>query len=143
MFPFCLINASVTDAEGIRSRLVSFPPTLFSSVCHIAFPVALFKKQTGSAFPVFILTQPIVVFFKCCFCQIRLVDQIFFFLPSPADCWIILKCQTAQAGTVKQQTFPAWCGWFHIAALALSVLFFSSMTHYFTFINLTHQSRRP
>lgn len=31
MFPFCLINASVTDAEGITSRLVSFPLSLFAS----------------------------------------------------------------------------------------------------------------
>lgn len=62
MFPFCLINASVTDAEGIRSRLVSFPWTLFSSVCHIAFPMVLFKKQTGSAFPVFLFTQPLLLF---------------------------------------------------------------------------------
>lgn len=29
MFPLCLINASVTDAGGIRFRLVSFPLTVF------------------------------------------------------------------------------------------------------------------
>lgn len=54
MFPFCLINASVTDAEGIRSRLVSFPSTLLSSDGHAASPMVLFKKQTGSAAPVFL-----------------------------------------------------------------------------------------
>lgn len=43
MFPLCLINASVTDAGRIRSRLVSF-----HRLCHIAFPMVLLKKQTGS-----------------------------------------------------------------------------------------------
>lgn len=69
MFPFCLINASVADAEGITSRLVSFPLTLFSSVRHIAFPMVLFKKQTGSAFRVFPSARPslfsVVVFGTC------------------------------------------------------------------------------
>ncbi len=102
MFPFCLINASVTDAGGIRSRLVSFPPALFSSVCHIAFPMVLFKKQTGSAFPVFLLTQPLL--FSCCFCQIQLTDQNMFFpliqlTGGPQS--DVLKCQTAQSGQGK------------------------------------------
>lgn len=105
MFPFWLINASVTDAEGIRSRLVSFPLTLFSSVCHIAFPMVPFKKQVGSAFPVYLFTHPLLLF-HFCFCQVCLVDKIYFstFTNWPLDLSYILKCQTAQIGTVKEKT---------------------------------------
>lgn len=39
-----------------------------------------------------------------------------------------------------KQTFGG--GWFHFCALPLLELLFSSVTHYFTFINLTHQSGR-
>ena len=126
MFPLCLINASVTDAEGIRSRLVSFPPTLFSSVCHIAFPMVLLKKQAGSAFPVFL------DLLGCyCFCLFfggslsstprRLFS--FFFLLSQIDLGYKLKCQTAQPGTVKQKAFL--CGAIRFTSLLwLALVFF-------------------
>ena len=145
MFPFCLINASVTDAEGIRSRLVSFPPTLFSSVCHIAFPVVLFKKQTGSAFAAFLFF--FFLLSSCCFYVVfvKYVLQTRFFFPlSQIDCWasfhIMPNCSARYCYT---EDFPAWFDRFHFTALALCVLLFSSVTHHFTFINLTHQSWRP
>lgn len=80
MFPFCLINASVADAEGITFRLVSFPLTLFSSACHIAFPMVLFKKQTGSAFLVFLSARP-SLFFLFFFYSACYKKHVFCFLP--------------------------------------------------------------
>lgn len=122
MFPFCLINASVTDAGGIRSRLVSFPLTLFSSDCHIAFPMFFFKKKkTGSVFPVY----------QCsCFYALFFFNQI---------CLTVLSCTNQNVNLLSQvlSNSRLWCDWFHFTTLALFELSFSSVTHYFTFINLT------
>lgn len=127
MFPLCLINASVTDAGRIRSRLVSFPLTLFSSVCHIAFPMVLFKKQTCSLF--IIPTWPLLFFFF----------HIVFVVIRFRQPHLKLKCQTATV--LSNSALLVWCGLLHSAPPFHTELIFSSVTHYFTFINLTHQSR--
>lgn len=108
MFPFCLINASVTDAEGIRSRLVSFPPTLFSSVYHVAFSNGLFKETNRISFPCFSFLLS-----RCCFYVVLSKlscrpDYFFHFHKVTAGLLEsdTLKCQTAQPGTFKQKTFP-------------------------------------
>lgn len=130
MFPLCLINASVTDAGRIRSRLVSFPLTLFSSVCHIAFPMVLFKKQTCSLF--IIPTWPPLLFF--CFFSPHIVFVVVHFRQPHLK----LKCQTATA--LSNSRLLVWRG-FCSAPLLRFAPNSSSVTHYFTFINLTHQSR--
>lgn len=79
MFPLCLINASVTDAGGIRSRLVSF-----HGLCRIAFSMVLLKNQTGSALLVYYFCSTIVVFV------------------------FLISVWWAPAGPVKQQTFRGW-----------------------------------
>lgn len=95
MFPLCLINASVTDAGRIRSRLVSFPLTLFSSVCHIAFPMVLFKKQTCSLF--IIPTWPPLLFF--CFFSPTLFSLSYTFDSRTSNWNVKLPrlCQTADS----------------------------------------------
>lgn len=61
MFPFCLINASVTDAEGITSRLVSFPLSLFSSAT-LPFQWS-FQRNKQDQFSLFFLLNRLLLFF--------------------------------------------------------------------------------
>lgn len=124
MFPFCLINASVTDAEGIRSRLVSFPSSLFFPVfATLPFQWSFFKKQTGSAFPSCFSQYRCFFFFCCCFFFLRCFHQTRLYKSAAWPRLDKLKCQTAQPGAVKQKLFPpAWCVRFHFTAPELCVL---------------------
>lgn len=62
---------------------------------------------------------------------------------SQIDCWTsFVQSEMSNCSAWYCQTADSWCGWFHFTFMALFELFLSSVTRYFTFINLTHQSCR-
>lgn len=116
MFPLSLINASVTDAGRIRSRLGSFP-------LRFCFPLCATLPFRRSFILTGLLVYPSSV-------------ATFFFLH-----FLLLgfrRCTDSRASRTSNCNAPlVWRACFHSPLLLLP-----SVTHYFTFINLTHQPCR-
>lgn len=107
--------------------------------------MVLFKKQTGSAFPVFLFYSAVIVSFLF-FCQIpgsyRLQHFFYFHKLTTGSPLYMSNCSVrfCQDGKSNKRLSFFPCERFHFTTQAHSVLLLSSMTHHFTFINLTHQS---